>query len=55
MPALCPLPVFHFTVQWNGERIGFCEVTGLAKENPVVESNLRSSVDACDASGSWCS
>ena len=29
MPQQYPLPVFHFTVQWGGNRIGFSEVTGL--------------------------
>ena len=33
MPAQYPLPVFHFTVQWGGTRIGFSEVTGLTQEN----------------------
>jgi phage tail-like protein len=37
MPAQYPLPVFHFTVQWGGTRIGFSEVTGLTQENQVIE------------------
>ena len=37
MPALYPLPVFHFTVQWGGERLGFSEVTGLTQENQAIE------------------
>lgn len=37
MPALYPLPVFHFTVQWGGTRIGFSEVTGLTQENQAIE------------------
>jgi len=37
MPALYPLPAFHFTVQWGGERIGFSEVGGLTQENQVIE------------------
>ena len=37
MPALYPLPVFHFTVQWGGIRIGFSEVTGLTQENQAIE------------------
>ncbi len=37
MPALYPLPVFHFTVQWGGARIGFSEVTGLTQENQAIE------------------
>src|SRR4030095_3833316 len=37
MPALYPLPVFHFTVQWGGERIGFSEIRGLTQENQAIE------------------
>jgi phage tail-like protein len=37
MPAQYPLPVFHFTVQWGGTRIGFSEVTGLTQENQAIE------------------
>jgi len=37
MPALYPLPVFHFTVQWGGTRVGFSEVTGLTQEKQVIE------------------
>lgn len=37
MPALYPLPVFHFTVQWGGDRVGFSEVTGLTQENQAIE------------------
>ncbi len=37
MPALYPLPVFHFTVQWGGTRLGFSEVTGLTQEKQVIE------------------
>jgi phage tail-like protein len=37
MPQQYPLPVFHFTVQWGGTRIGFSEVTGLTRENQVIE------------------
>lgn len=37
MPQQYPLPVFHFTVQWGGTRIGFSEVTGLTQENQVIE------------------
>jgi phage tail-like protein len=32
-----PLPVFHFTVDWKGRRMGFSEVTGLTQENQAVE------------------
>ena len=37
MPALYPLPVFHFTVEWGGTRLGFTEVTGLTQENQAIE------------------
>jgi phage tail-like protein len=37
MPQQYPLPVFHFTVQWGGTRIGFSEVTGLNQENQAIE------------------
>src|SRR5262245_43727897 len=37
MPALYPLPVFHFAVHWGGTRIGFSEVTGLTQENQAIE------------------
>lgn len=37
MPALYPLPVFHFTVEWGGTRVGFTEVTGLTQEIQVIE------------------
>ena len=37
MPAQYPLPVFHFTVQWGGTRIGFSEVSGLTQENQAIE------------------
>ena len=37
MPAQYPLPVFHFTVQWGGNRVGFSEVTGLTQENQPIE------------------
>lgn len=32
-----PLPVFHFTVDWGGSRVGFSEVTGLNQENQAIE------------------
>ncbi|NVO21506.1 MAG: phage tail protein [Bacteroidetes bacterium] len=35
--ATYPLPVFHFTVQWGGTRIGFSEVSGLTQENQAIE------------------
>jgi phage tail-like protein len=37
MPAPYPLPVFHFTVEWGGNRVGFTEVTGLTQENQAIE------------------
>jgi phage tail-like protein len=37
MPQTYPLPVFHFTVQWGGTRIGFSEVSGLTQENQAIE------------------
>lgn len=37
MPTLYPLPVFHFTVQWGGTRIGFSEISGLTQENQAIE------------------
>ncbi len=37
MPGPYPLPVFHFTVQWGGDRLGFSEVTGLTQENQPIE------------------
>jgi phage tail-like protein len=37
MPALYPLPVFSFTVEWGGQRLGFSEVSGLTQENQAIE------------------
>jgi phage tail-like protein len=37
MPPQYPLPVFHFTVEWGGTRVGFTEVTGLTQENQAIE------------------
>ncbi len=37
MPQQYPIPVFHFTVQWGGNRIGFSEVSGLTQENQAIE------------------
>lgn len=37
MPAQYPLPVFHFTVQWGGTRVGFSEVSGLTQEVQPIE------------------
>ncbi|MBV8255963.1 MAG: phage tail protein [Chitinophaga sp.] len=32
-----PLPVFHFTVSWGGDNIGFSEVSGLSQELQAIE------------------
>ncbi len=32
-----PLPVFHFTVEWGGNRVGFTEVSGLDQETQPIE------------------
>ena len=37
MPEMSPLPVFHFTVEWQGKRAGFSEVTGLTQDNQAIE------------------
>src|SRR3954464_10781238 len=37
MPAQYPLPVFHFTVEWGGTRVGFTEISGLNQENQAIE------------------
>ncbi len=37
MPQQYPIPAFHFTVQWGGNRIGFSEVSGLTQENQAIE------------------
>ena len=37
MPEQYPLPVFHFTVEWGGDRIGFSEVSGLTQEVQAIE------------------
>jgi phage tail-like protein len=37
MPEQYPLPAFHFTVDWGGERVGFSEVSGLTQENQAIE------------------
>lgn len=43
MPATYPLPVFHFTVQWGGSRVGFTEVSGLTQENQAIDYREGSS------------
>lgn len=35
--TIYPLPVFHFRVEWGGNRIGFSEVSGLTQEAQVIE------------------
>ncbi len=37
MPAQYPLPVFHFSVEWGGTRVGFTEISGLTQENQAIE------------------
>src|SRR5688500_17607820 len=37
MPQRYPLPVFHFTVEWGGKRIGFSEISGLRQGNQAIE------------------
>jgi phage tail-like protein len=37
MPTVYPLPVFSFTVEWSGQRVGFSEVSGLTQENQAIE------------------
>lgn len=32
-----PLTNFHFQVDWEGDRVGFTEVTGLSLEHQVIE------------------
>ena len=32
-----PIPVFHFTVEWGGTKIGFSEVSGLTIEIQPIE------------------
>ena len=34
---LYPLPVFHFSVDFGGEKLGFTEVAGLTQENQAIE------------------
>ncbi|MEP7377643.1 MAG: phage tail protein [Chitinophagaceae bacterium] len=35
--ASYPLPVFHFSVSWGGDDIGFSEVSGLSQELQAIE------------------
>jgi phage tail-like protein len=32
-----PLPKFHFSVEWGGQRIGFTEASGLDAETELIE------------------
>ena len=32
-----PIPVFHFSVEWGGANGAFSEISGLNKENQVIE------------------
>lgn len=34
---LYPLPVFHFSVDFGGEKLGFTEVSGLTQERQAIE------------------
>ncbi len=43
MAANYPLPVFHFQVEWGGQRIGFTEVSGLDQELQPIEYREGSS------------
>lgn len=35
--AAYPLPVFHFQVEWGGEKVGFTEVSGLSIEVQSID------------------
>lgn len=37
MATTYPVPVFHFQVEWGGNRIGFTEVSGMNIETQVIE------------------
>jgi phage tail-like protein len=37
VPEQYPIPVFHFSVSWGGDRLGFSEVSGLTQENQAIE------------------
>lgn len=43
MPEQYPLPAFHFTVEWQGQRAGFTEISGLNQELQVIEYREGSS------------
>jgi len=32
-----PIPVFHFSVSWGGDDLGFSEVSGLSQEQQAIE------------------
>jgi phage tail-like protein len=43
--AKYPIPVFHFTVSWGGNNVGFSEVSGLTQETQIIEYRDGSSPD----------
>lgn len=43
MATFYPVPVFHFQVDWNGQRIGFTEVSGLNIEVQPIDYREGSS------------
>jgi phage tail-like protein len=43
MANIYPMPKFHFRVEWNGERLGFTEVTGLDIQVEAIEYREGSS------------
>jgi phage tail-like protein len=43
--ATYPTPVFHFTVDWKGQNVGFSEVSGLTQEVAVIEYRSGDSAD----------
>ncbi len=38
-----PVPVYHFTVEWGGARLGFSEISGLEAEAQTIEYREGSS------------
>jgi phage tail-like protein len=43
--AKYPIPVFHFTVSWGGNNVGFSEVSGLTQETQIIEYRDGASPD----------
>ena len=43
--AKYPIPVFHFTVAWGGNNVGFSEVSGLTQETQIIEYRDGASPD----------